>query len=207
VANTFIEGYFASVAVQNTKLQKEDLPPSIIDQLDMPRFRVSGKQADATSHRRGTSMKRISTHNYQVKPVSRKYSQNAQIQILKDTPLNKNESQSATHFIENMMSSQDDIGSHEETQTKNSTQNQITRLSSVNKTPTNANKKMSQFPTDKMDEEACKEFNSELMRALIARKMCKNKTFYEAKILSTPGGINGFLYQNNNMGMNNNGGN
>jgi hypothetical protein len=44
-------------------------------------------------------------------------------------------------------------------------------------------KKDNPYPTNKIDEEACKDFNAELMRALIARKMSKNKTFYEQKFL------------------------
>jgi hypothetical protein len=38
--------------------------------------------------------------------------------------------------------------------------------------------------TSKPDVEACKKFNAELMTNLIARKMSKNKTFYEIKMLS-----------------------
>ena len=36
----------------------------------------------------------------------------------------------------------------------------------------------------KIDLEAAKKFNSELMSSLVARKMSKNKTFYEIKIQS-----------------------
>jgi hypothetical protein len=35
----------------------------------------------------------------------------------------------------------------------------------------------------KTDEIACKTFNSELMVSIMARKMSKNKTFYEVKLL------------------------
>lgn len=42
---------------------------------------------------------------------------------------------------------------------------------------------MDAFPTHELEEEACREFNGELMRALITRKMIRNKTFFEAKIL------------------------
>jgi ethanolamine utilization protein EutQ (cupin superfamily) len=34
------------------------------------------------------------------------------------------------------------------------------------------------------EEEQCKGFNADLMRTLIARKMGKQKTFYEMKVLS-----------------------
>ena len=37
--------------------------------------------------------------------------------------------------------------------------------------------------TSKPDEEACKKFNSDLMSSLIARKMSKQKTFFEIKML------------------------
>ncbi len=35
----------------------------------------------------------------------------------------------------------------------------------------------------KIEEPACRAFNSDLMRALITRKMMRSKTFYELKIL------------------------
>jgi hypothetical protein len=34
----------------------------------------------------------------------------------------------------------------------------------------------------KADEELCKSFNADIMRSLVARKMQKNKTFYELKL-------------------------
>lgn len=36
---------------------------------------------------------------------------------------------------------------------------------------------------NKPDEEACRKFNSDLMNSLVARKMSKNKTFFEIKML------------------------
>jgi hypothetical protein len=33
------------------------------------------------------------------------------------------------------------------------------------------------------DEEQCRTFNADIMRTLIARKMAKQKTFYEMKVL------------------------
>jgi len=35
----------------------------------------------------------------------------------------------------------------------------------------------------KPDEDACRKFNSDLMSSLVARKMSKNKTFFEIKML------------------------
>jgi hypothetical protein len=35
----------------------------------------------------------------------------------------------------------------------------------------------------KADEESCKTFNADLMRSIMARKMSKNKTFYEVKMM------------------------
>jgi hypothetical protein len=35
----------------------------------------------------------------------------------------------------------------------------------------------------KVDEESCKAFNADLMRALVAKKLNKHKTFYELKVL------------------------
>ena len=35
----------------------------------------------------------------------------------------------------------------------------------------------------KIEEGACRAFNADLMRALIARKMLRSKTFYELKVL------------------------
>ena len=51
----------------------------------------------------------------------------------------------------------------------------------------------------KTDEIACKTFNSELMASIMARKMSKNKTFYEVKLLqSNP--INAGIGHLNGMG-------
>lgn len=51
------------------------------------------------------------------------------------------------------------------------------------KTTVTASKLIPQRKPKKVDEESCRGFNADLMRAIVTRKMAKNKTFYETKVL------------------------
>lgn len=50
--------------------------------------------------------------------------------------------------------------------------------------PSNKNLNKIIWEQSKIDEKSCKEFNSELMKSLMAKKMTNNKTFYEMKVLN-----------------------
>jgi len=78
----------------------------------------------------------------------------------------------------------------------------MTSSSKPSQIPTRVVGRNSQLPGTRINEEACLSFNSELMRTLMARKMLKNKTFYESKVMMHAGGVQGFL-QAQQMVMNN----
>jgi hypothetical protein len=44
---------------------------------------------------------------------------------------------------------------------------------------------MSSSPSRQPDEEQCRAFNADIVRTLVARKMMKQKTFYELKVMSS----------------------
>ncbi|CDW83837.1 UNKNOWN [Stylonychia lemnae] len=86
--------------------------------------------------------------------------------------------------------------------TKQSTTN-LNRTSKQLTPTTQANLRNFSFPTSQVDQSSCVNFNKDIMRSLISRKMENQKTFYELKVLNNFQSIYSLSLMGNNTTQNN----